>query len=204
MWVEPVVGLLKGTPGHTQGLSGVWSWLVIVSNFTSQFETPLHSLLQVSHECLWTIIEVIVSLCVLEREQLLREKWLSWENRAGDSKRKTTATNIPRTGFLRGKKKIADAACLKSGCRAVCLSLEYGLGTYPWTGLSLSKKLAEGWSCESGMSKASLFGEILARLEAVLHKERNWETHRYKSLPMFISLYFKNPLAKFPIHYSVK
>jgi hypothetical protein len=74
MWVEPVVGILKGTPGHFEGLSGARFWLVIVSNFTSQFETPLHSLLQVSHECLSTIIEVIVSLCVLEGEQLLKGK----------------------------------------------------------------------------------------------------------------------------------
>lgn len=124
MWVEYAVGLLKGTPGHTQGLSGAWSWLVIVSNFTSQFETPLHSLLQVSLECLCTVIEGIVSLCVLEREQSLRGKGLSWENHAGDRKRKpiSTATNSPTTGFPRGKKRVTDAACLKNGCRAVCLS----------------------------------------------------------------------------------
>lgn len=115
MWVEPVVGILKGTPGHIQGLSGARCWLVIVSNFTSQFETPLHSLLQVSHECLWTIIEVIVSLCVLEGEQLLRGKLLSWENHAGDRRRKTAsiATNSLTTSFLRGKKSYK--CCLSEG-----------------------------------------------------------------------------------------
>jgi hypothetical protein len=52
MEVETVVEILKGTLGHTQGLSGAWCWLVTVSNFTSQFEILLHSLLQVYGECL--------------------------------------------------------------------------------------------------------------------------------------------------------
>lgn len=118
--METIVEILEGLPGFTQGLTHAWCWLVIVSDFTSQLETLLRSLVQVYHECLWAMTEAI-SLHIHEWKELLRAKDCSevtgQETEAGgkrvvwEAKAISTAmTTISTEGFLRGNE------CVINGC----------------------------------------------------------------------------------------